>query len=298
MSPALPISQTNSQPNSQPPFPIPSRDADAHKGTFGRVLLIGGSRGMAGSIAMSAIAAMKSGSGLVSVAVPDPCLETVASFHPAMMTIPISDDGGGCFGSNAASELLPKLESVDAIAVGPGMTTGPGAKQIVEDLIDSAGRPMVLDADAINCLAAKEDSNQVRLNRVVLTPHPGELQRLTGVSSGQRDAQIAAASKFAKETAATIVVKGGPTVVVDGQQTYVNETGNPGMATGGSGDVLTGVITSLLGQGLSPWEASCQGVWVHGLAGDIAATQCGEISMTAMEIISSLSSAFQQSSPP
>lgn len=290
MSPALP--------HSDPPFPLAPREPGSHKGTFGRVLLIGGSRGMAGSIAMSAMAAMKSGSGLVSVAIPNRCLETVASFHPAMMTIPISDDSDGRFGLDAASELLSKIDSYDAVAVGPGMTTEPGSIKIVESLIDAAACPVVLDADALNCLARLESAEQLKLDRVVLTPHPGELERLTGISRGQRDEQIAEASRFAKKSGATIVVKGGPTVVVNGQKSYLNQTGNPGMATGGTGDVLTGVIASLLGQGLMPWQASCQGVWVHGLAGDIAADRYGSISMTAMEVISSLGNAFQCSAAP
>ena len=251
-------------------------------------LLIGGSRGMAGSIAMSGIAALKSGSGLVSVAVPDRCLETVASFHPAMMTIAIDDDGQGRFGLGAASEIRERIESSDAIAVGPGMTTEAGSKQIVQSLIKDHPCPMVIDADALNCLAVIQKTNPSQLKQVVLTPHPGELQRLTGIPAGERQAQIDAASRFAEESGAIIVIKGGPTVVVDGKQTYVNQTGNPGMATGGSGDVLTGVITSLLGQGLTPWAASCQGVWVHGLAGDIAANHYGEISMTAKETLAAL----------
>lgn len=248
---------------------------------------------------MSAMAAMKSGSGLVAVAVPDRCLETVASFHPAMMTIPIRDNGLGRFALDSATEVLTKIESADAIAVGPGMTTESGSKRIVRALIGDIHRPMVIDADGLNCLAAIQTSDlgaldRGKLNQVVLTPHPGELQRLTGVSSKNRQAQIDSASRLAEESGATIVIKGGPTVVTDGKRTYINRTGNPGMATGGAGDVLTGVITSLLGQGMTPWEASCQGVWIHGLAGDIAAWRHGEVSMTAMEILAALDDAIRQ----
>ena len=177
---------------------------------------------------------------------------------------------------------------------------------MVEHLVSKNSVPRVVDADAINCLASldwpgddesaktKHDSRKPMVGPMVLTPHPGELQRLVGVPTKNRDAQIKAAQVLARTTGSVIVVKGGPTVVVDNQQSYVNTTGNPGMATGGSGDVLTGVITSLLGQGLAPWDAACLGVWVHGMAGDIAADQFGMAGMTAVELLDSLPEAVRE----
>ena len=271
-----------------PPLRLPVRSSDAHKGHFGRVLLVGGSRGMCGSIAMSAIAALRTGSGLVTAAVPDRCLESVAAFHPSVMTLPMPDDGSGRFSLDAATMLAENVAGVSAIGCGPGMTTQPGSVRIVERMLHAASVPRVLDADALNSLATLDWSSATNLESLVLTPHPGELERLTGVSAGDPGAQIDAAKSLASNTGATIVVKGGPTVVVGSGSIWTSTTGNPGMATAGSGDVLTGVIASLLGQQLSAWDAACLGVWVHGLAGDLAADQFGQAGMTACEILDAL----------
>tara|TARA_R110002049_G_scaffold2750_9_gene22339 strand:+ start:6330 stop:7223 length:894 start_codon:yes stop_codon:yes gene_type:complete len=291
----------------QPPLKLAARESDSHKGSFGRVTLVGGSRGMSGSISLSSIAALHTGSGLVSAAVPDRCLETVAAFHPALMTIPLPDDDQGRFSLDATAQLAPRLRSADAIGCGPGMTVGNGSLRIVERLLVTTQTPRVLDADAINCLPLLDWPNSLALGNqasacphanLVLTPHPGELARLTGVSPNEREQQINAAAKLCDETGVVIVVKGGPTVVVraaqqDAKSRWTNSTGNPGMASGGSGDVLTGVITSLLGQGLSAWDAARLGVWVHGRAGDLAAERYGAIGMTAKEILGELPMAMQ-----
>lgn len=276
------------------PVHLPVRKVDAHKGMLGRVLLIGGSRGMAGSITLSSIAAMKTGSGLVSAAVPDRCLETVASFHPCLMTIPLSNDCDGRFSLGATADLLPHLKLLDAIGCGPGMTSQPGSMRIIEYLLQATS-PRVFDADAISVLKLlnwPDSIGRSDFGPLILTPHPGELQRLVGVSSKDRPAQLDAASQLARSTGCVIVVKGGPTVVVDGNQTWTNSTGNPGMATGGSGDILTGVVTSLLGQALSPWDAARLGVWIHGRAGDMAAAKYGQSGMTAWEIVEFLAPAI------
>ena len=285
------------------PLPFPARKPDAHKGSVGKTLLIGGSRGMAGSIALSSIAALKTGSGLVSAAIPDRCLETVAAFHPAIMTIAIDDTVDGQF---APQCVLPGLCTFDAIGCGPGMRTGAGSTRIVEMLISK--RPAkrdqvcVLDADALNVIAEQNwfDSPALphRLTNLVLTPHPGELQRLTGSMREDRDRQIEAASELCRRFGFTIIVKGAPTVVVsahdDNVTHYTNTTGNPGMATAGSGDVLTGIITSLAGQGLCGWDASRLGVFLHGMAGDLAAQQDGMPGVTALDIVNQIPKAIQQ----
>ena len=285
--------------DASPPLPFPGRKADAHKGDFGRVLLVGGSRGMAGSIALSSIAALKTGSGLVSTAIPNRCLETVAGFHPGIMTIPLADTDDGRF---SLSARLPSTGTFDAIGCGPGMRTGTGSIQIVESLLQQTDPFRVMDADAINILSEHKLLDSPALprdqSRLVLTPHPGELARLTGVPSNDRDGQIKAAISMVEKHRLTIVVKGGPTVVVgisDEDQRVrheVNQTGNPGMATAGSGDVLTGIIASLGGQGRAPWDAARLGVFVHGLAGDLAAERHSQPGMTCLELLDCLPTAI------
>ena len=286
--------------NSAPPVRLVPRARDAHKGGFGRVLLVGGSRGMAGSIALSSMAALHTGSGLVSAAVPDRCLETVASFDPCLMTIPLMDTAGGCFSVRAAGQLAERLSGLDALGCGPGMTTEPGPVEIVQRLLRADRLPLVFDADALNVLAKLgwPDSSgvdeTVSPGPRVLTPHPGELSRLVGVSPKDRPRQIDAAEQLARRSGAVVVVKGGPTVVVSGQQRWTGTTGNPGMASGGAGDVLTGIVTSLLGQGFSAWDAARLGVWLHGAAGDRAAERHGHAGLTAKEIISEIGPATRQ----
>lgn len=292
----------------QPPFAWPSRASDAHKGTFGRCLLVGGSRGMAGAVSLSSLAALHTGAGLVTAAIPDRILETVASFHPAIMTVGMPDDHAGRFSIGAAHRVadLRRRLPADAIGVGPGMTTEAGSIEVVESLWTTRGCPRIIDADALNVVAASgliQQRRQTiksndRVPPLVLTPHPGELQRLTGVSSGDRDHQVLAAQQLAMELDAIIVVKGGPTVVVDANQTWTNTTGNPGMATAGSGDVLTGVLTALIAQRLpddrerSLWDRVRFGVWLHGQAGDLAAQRFGQAGMTSLDILNSLPSAW------
>ena len=273
------------------PVDLPTRSPDSHKGDFGRTLLVGGSRGMAGSIALSAIAALKTGSGLVSACIPDRCLETVAGFHCGIMTIPCSNDQQGRFAIPAAAEIRKHAAKVDAVGCGPGMTTEPGSFGIVEAIL-SSDVPRVLDADAINTMAIMQwpdDVMHCRDAALVLTPHPGEFARLSGVSAGDREGQISAAIDLSMKTGATIVLKGGQSVVTGAAaQQWIGTTGNPGMATAGSGDVLTGVITSLLGQGLSAWDAARLGVWIHGWAGTLAANQIGQAGMTCEDILNAL----------
>ena len=275
---------------------MPQRSVDAHKGNFGRVLMVGGSRGMSGAISLSALAALRCGSGLVTAAVPDRCLETVASFHPCIMTMPIPDCPQGTFSIEAASSLA-HVEGYSAVGCGPGMTTGPGSLRLVERLLHAREVPRVIDADAINAMAILHQPADVGLDDVgpmVLTPHPGEFQRLTGVAAAQRTAQIEAAQALTRGTEVVVVLKGGPSVIVSGAQCWTNTTGNPGMATAGSGDVLTGVITSLLGQGISVWDAACLGCWIHGTAGDLAAAEHGFAGLTAVEILDQLPQAVRR----
>jgi len=277
-----------------PPLCLPSRQSAAHKGNFGRPILVGGSRGMSGSIGLSAMAALRVGAGLVTAVIPDRCLETVASFNPCIMTYPLPDDAKGRFSLDAATEFNAVAFAASAIGCGPGMTTGPGSIRMVERLLRSP-LPRVFDADAINVLSLLGWIDlQDHLSTLILTPHPGEFARLTGAPASDRQAQVSAARKLADERGAFIVLKGGPTVVIGPRQDiWTNSTGNPGMATAGSGDVLTGVISSFLAQGLSAWDSARLGVWVHGLAGDLAAEQHGQGGMTAVEICGCLPHAIR-----
>ena len=272
---------------------LPPRDPQSHKGDFGRVLMIGGSRGMAGSISLTASAALKSGVGLVSVAVPNGCLETVAGFDRCYMTIGLPEDPTGSFFELAQSRLAKHTEPFTAFGCGPGMRTGLGASRVVRHLCSmDDSKPCVFDADALNCLALIEEWQELIGPTHVLTPHPGEWQRLCGIDASNREEQTEKAASISSATGATIVLKGKDTFISSATNQVISSTGNPGMATGGSGDILTGVITALLAQGLPPADAAHLGVHVHGIAGDHAAEAKGQIGMTAEGILEHLPTAF------
>ncbi|HEV7282734.1 MAG TPA: NAD(P)H-hydrate dehydratase [Pirellulaceae bacterium] len=291
------------------PLPrLPKRQPDGHKGTYGRALLIGGSRGMSGSIALSGLSCLKSGAGLVTLAVPHRCLETVASFHPAYMTMPLPDDANGALSKKALPKIHELLEAKDAAAVGPGLGQSADVQRIVQELFASAPCPLVIDADGLNALAKAGDALKPATHPRILTPHPGEFARLeaalldeaketgandAGGAEPDRDRQKAAAKLLASKLNSIVVLKGHRTFVTDGERTHENETGNPGMATGGTGDCLTGTLAALLGQKLAPFEAAVLGVHVHGLAGDLAAAACGQVGMTALDLAEHLPAAFK-----
>lgn len=291
------------------PLPrLPKRQPDGHKGTYGRALLIGGSRGMAGSIALSGISCLKSGAGLVTLAVPDRCVETVAGFHPAYMTIPLQDDDRGALAEEALPRILELLEAKDTAAVGPGLGQSKDVERIVQELFASASCPLVIDADGLNALAKAGAKLKPTDRPRILTPHPGEFARLEAAlldesdskrsdqvtaAKPDRERQKAAAQRLAAKYRVVVVLKGHRTIVTDGERTYENETGNPGMATGGTGDCLTGTLTALLGQKLDPFDAAVLGVHVHGLAGDLAAAAQGQVGMTALDLAEHLPAAFK-----
>ncbi len=259
---------------------LPQRPADAHKGQFGRVLIIGGSIGMAGAPSMAALAALRSGAGLVRVACPREVRATVATLVPC-----------------ATTGLLYNSDDFNATvrAVGPGCGKALSAKDLTW-ILGEDSTPTVIDADGLNVLAGIEEWWSLIGQSNVLTPHPGEMGRLlakTGIKSDELQ-RPELAREVAKLCGGIVVLKGHETVVSDGDRTYVNDTGNPGMATGGSGDVLTGMIAALAGQGLSPYDAARVGVHVHGLAGDLAAKKLGQVSLLATDIIETLPEAFQQ----
>ena len=246
------------------------RASNAHKGDFGSGLLIGGSRGMAGAIALAGLAALRAGAGLVRLAVPDQCLSTVAAFSPCFMTIPLADDKHGRLAWGCLEQLEQPFASASCVAVGPGLGQSVALRRLVKRLVRTATCPLVIDADGLNNL--KESSVWYRRHSspLVLTPHPGEWARLSGIPAHEREAQCRAAVEFAKNTATIVVLKGAGTMVTDGQSVVWNTTGTPAMATGGSGDVLTGLITALICQGFEPRDAAHLGVYVHGMAAEEA----------------------------
>jgi NAD(P)H-hydrate epimerase len=275
---------------------LPERQADAHKGDFGRALLVGGSRGMSGAIGLAGMAALRSGAGLVTLAVPDICLDTVAAFEPSYMTAPLASDERGRIGQAAEAEIFRRAAVADCVACGPGLSRASHLTGLVARLYEVLWQPLVLDADGLSALAALEEAWPQAAGPRILTPHPGEFRRLRGGPARQASWEELArqAIEFAAERGCVLVLKGHRTLVTDGRRVTYNHSGNPGMATGGSGDVLTGVITALVCQGLAPFEAAQLGVYLHGLAGDLGAEQLGQVSLIARDLIDYLPRAFQQ----
>jgi ADP-dependent NAD(P)H-hydrate dehydratase len=274
---------------------LPPRREDAHKGDFGRALLIGGSRGMAGAIALAGMACLRSGAGFVKLAVPECIADLVAGFEPSYMTVPVACDQGGRIKLRAIKQLAEPLAAATCVACGPGLGRSKKLPQFVRWLYETASQPLVIDADGLHALAQCEEGFPVAAGPRILTPHPGEFARLTKSAAGDRqsrDEQIESAQQLAAEHNLVIVLKGHRTLITDGNRTAVNETGNPGLATGGTGDVLTGVITALVCQGLTPLDAATLGVHVHGLAGDLAAAELGQVSLIASDLLRYLPKAF------
>lgn len=276
------------------PLPsLPPRKPNSHKGDFGRALLIGGSRGMAGAISLAGMATLRSGAGLVRLAVPDCCLDTVASFEPCYMTVPLPCDGDGRL-IHSPEKLTELWEPATCLALGPGLGRSPQLTELVQWLYTTCPKPMVIDADALNALAERTRPLESPGGPRILTPHPGEFARLAkdqGESTWLQQARQAEA--LAKEFGVAIVLKGHRSLITDGERSVRNTTGNPGMATGGTGDILTGIITALVCQGLSPFEAAHLGCHVHGEAGDTAARKRGEVSMIAKDLLRYLPLAFK-----
>ncbi len=271
------------------------RPVDSHKGTFGRVLIVGGSVGMSGACAIAGRAALRSGAGLVRVAAPESVVPIAALIEPCYTTLALPQDDSGGMASSGASSVCEEAARNDVVAFGPGAGTGRGARDVLLALIGEPDLRLVIDADGLNNLAKTPLWPGRRRARVILTPHPGEIKRLWQglLREPLPDDRIAAAVGLANETGCIVVLKGAGTVVTDGGRVYINATGNPGMATAGAGDVLTGVIAALAGQGLGDFEAAVLGVYLHGLAGDIAAAKTGQVSLVATDIIEALPAAFQ-----
>jgi ADP-dependent NAD(P)H-hydrate dehydratase / NAD(P)H-hydrate epimerase len=271
---------------------VPSRAADSHKGDFGRVLVIAGSIGRTGAAHLAAMGALRSGAGLVTVATPRSCVSTIASMAPEYMTEPLEETASGTVDFSAIERVL-ELKT-DVIAVGPGLGQSPGTAAFVQALVERAGVPIVLDADALNAFAGDPDRLVGRDGvDVIITPHPGEMARLvnTSIEAVQHD-RLTFAREFASAHRIHTILKGHRTVIAgpDGRA-FVNLTGNAGMATGGTGDVLTGMIAAWFAQLLDA-EAACKlAVYLHGTAGDLAEADEGEVALLATDLIARLGDA-------
>lgn len=263
---------------------LPDRNPWGHKGNFGKLLLLCGSRGYTGAAFFAAMGALRSGAGLVFLGVPESIygIEAVKLNEPVIFPLP---DAGGRLSADAVPEILTRLPQMDAVLVGPGLGQSEGTLAVVRVVLEKAECPVVVDADGINVLSAHRDLLRGRKLPTILTPHDGEFARLGGVIGEDR---MSAAAALAEELGCVVLLKGHETCITDGTDGYLNPTGNPGMAVGGSGDVLAGVITALLGAGLSPLEAAACGAWLHGAAGDRCAAELGQYGMLPTDMLSAL----------
>ena len=260
---------------------LPDRHPDAHKGDFGKILLLCGSEGFTGAAALAAMGALRSGAGLVYLGVPRSiyAIEAVKLTEAIVFPLPEED---GKLSAAALSQILRRLPQMDAVLIGPGLGRSEGTLAVTRTVLEEAVCPVVVDADGINVLAAHKDILRERRQATILTPHAGEFRRLGGQTDQGR---LADAVAFARDTGCVLVLKGHETVITDGEECYVNLTGNPGMAVGGSGDVLAGIIVSLLGQKLPPLQAAACGCWLHGAAGDICAEKIGQYGMLPSDMV-------------
>ena len=280
-----------------PPGLLPPRKPDTHKGDVGHVLIVGGSVGLSGAAALAAAGALRTGAGLVTLGVPkslhDPMVEKLPS---EVMLSPLPETSKGGLSVQAYAPILELIEKRDVVAIGPGLSQQAETKELARRLIIKIVKPLVVDADGLNALAEDLAVLNRRPLPMIITPHPGEMGRLAKLSAEEvQSDRERIAVEFAKKYRVIVVLKGHQTVIASFDGTVaVNTTGNPGMATGGSGDVLTGVIAALLAQKLQPFDAARLGVYLHGLAGDVAAKERGEIGLIASDVADRIPQAIRQ----
>lgn len=271
---------------------LPVRPRFSHKGDFGRVLLVCGSVGFTGAAALAARAALRTGAGLITVATPRQVWPIVAAKLDEPMVMPMAEDKAGRLSLQAAPALVQLLAKADACLIGPGLGRSEELDALVAALVGEARCPVVLDADGINAMAGHIDRLREAACPLILTPHDGEFLRLSpgaALPPADFDTRADRAMMLARRLGAVVLLKGYRTAITDGTRLYRNETGNPGMATGGSGDVLAGMLVSVLGQGLAPLEAAAAAAWLHGAAGDRCAAERGEYGMTPSDLIDAAS---------
>ncbi len=272
------------------------RRRSAHKGDFGHLFILAGALGYTGAATLSSQAALLSGSGLVTLGIPKGVHDIVAKKLVEVITLPLPETSGKSFSLKALPKILKKLETVDALALGPGLTRHPETVRLVHRLLPRLSRPTVLDADGLNAVSEQVSVLKRVKAPLVITPHPGEMARLirkTGRFVQANRKKVA--RDFSMRYNLVTVLKGHRTVVASpGGKCLINRTGNPGMASAGCGDVLTGIVGSFLGQGMPPFEAARRAVYVHGLAGDLAAKEKGEVSLIATDLLKHLPQAFKR----
>ncbi len=276
---------------------IGPRPPDSNKGSFGHVLVVGGSLGKSGAAAMAGMAALRAGAGLSTVATPKSVLGTVAGFHPELMTEPLPETDAGTISTSAFDQIEGLAKSKSVLAIGPGISRDPQTAELVRNLIAKLKVSTVLDADGLNAFEGRADDLNGKGRTLVITPHPGEMARLVGGTiAGVQNDRLAVARKFAREHELIVVLKGHRTLVVkpDGEA-WVNTTGNPGMATGGTGDILTGLVAGMIAQHpKDAFMAVLAAVHLHGLAGDVMRESVGEHSLVATDLLAGLPEAFRR----
>ena len=263
---------------------LPDREVNAHKGNFGKILLLCGSCGYTGAAYLAAMGALRSGAGLVFLGVPESiyAIEAVKLNEAIVFPLPEQD---GKLSEAAIPEILERLPKMDVVLIGCGLGQSEGTLAVTKAVLENAACPVVLDADGINVLATHKDILRGRKAPTILTPHDGEFARLGGIIGEDR---MASAAAMALNLGCIMLLKGHRTCITDGHTGYINTTGNPGMAVGGSGDLLSGIIVSLLGQGLTPLEATACGAWLHGAAGDLCAAEIGQYGMLPTDMLLAL----------
>jgi NAD(P)H-hydrate epimerase len=267
---------------------LPARDRSSHKGSFGHVLVIAGSPGKTGAAALSAVGALRAGAGLVTIAARTSVLAATLRFAPELMGVSLGEDGP--LGRADVRDLAEAAKGKAAVVVGPGLWVGAETRVLLEALLEEVDAPMVLDADGLNLVAGRLDVLRQAKSPLLLTPHPGELARLMGITAAEvQSDRLGLAHRCAKEARACVLLKGARSIIAlpDGTS-FVNPTGNPGMATGGTGDVLSGVCAALMAQGLSPADAAMVGAFAHGRAGDVMALETGETGLIASDLFTGL----------
>jgi len=281
------------------PVPFPRREATAHKTSVGTVLVVAGSRGMSGAAFLTGEGALRTGAGLVTIACPEGVNDVLEVKTTCVMTRPVPETEEGSLAEEALDDLRELARSRSAVAMGPGLTRHPEAEAVVRELaadLARGGPPLVLDADGLNAFEERAGELSALAGRAVLTPHPGELARLIGCPTSAlkgEEARRRRLEAFVRRTGVTTLLKGhGTLVATPGRPTWRNETGNPGMATGGTGDVLTGVVAALLAAGLPPHDAARLGAYVHGKAGDVAARTRGWAGLIATDLLDALPAAI------
>lgn len=274
---------------------LPIRPRDGHKGTFGRILILAGSVGMTGAAYLCSSSAYRMGTGLVRLAVPQSCMSTLAQLIPEAVLVGLPDKDGHSLCADK-EHLRSLMDEADALLIGPGLSCNEETHALVKYVVEYCEKPIVFDADALNILAKDKALLENLRCEAIITPHPAEMARLAGITTAEvQDDRLGIARRFADEYGLTVVLKGAGTVIAanDGRLS-INSTGNEGMATAGAGDVLAGLIVSLLGQGLLPYDAARVGVFYHGFAGDLAAVEKGSPSLMASDILDHVSAALRK----